>query len=138
MTHSPLNILLVEDDDVDVINVQRAFQKASIVSPIFRATDGIHALELLRTGVIPIKRRLVLLDLNMPRMSGIEFLHEIRRDDALRSTPVVVLTTSDDAADRLHAHDLHVAGYLLKPVAFGRFVELMILFHEYWSHMEFP
>lgn len=138
MTRGALNILLVEDDDVDVMNVERAFQKASIESAVFRAADGIQALELLRSGHIPSERRLILLDLNMPRMSGIEFLRELRQDEALRGTPVVVLTTSDDAADKLGAYQLHVAGYLLKPVVPVRFVELMTLFDDYWTNVEFP
>ena len=73
-----LNILLVEDDEVDVMNVQRAFQKNHIANPLFVAGDGVEALEQLRSGAIPRDRRIVLLDLNMPRMNGIEFLRELR------------------------------------------------------------
>ena len=75
-----LNILLVEDDEVDVMNVRRAFEKAHIANPVYVAGNGIEALEKLRNGEIPNHRRLVLLDLNMPRMNGIEFLKELRRD----------------------------------------------------------
>ena len=133
-----LNLLLVEDDDLDVMNVQRAFEEGHITNPMWVAGDGVEALELLRGGAVPDERRLVLLDLNMPRMSGIEFLRELRGDPALRGTPVVVLTTSDDERDRVEAYDLNVAGYLLKPVTFGSFVELMALLNRYWTVVEMP
>jgi len=80
----------------------------------------------------------VLLDLNMPRMNGIEFLREIRADAELRSLPVVVLTTSNDERDKVDAYDLNVAGYLLKPVTFADFVELMAALNKYWMLVEMP
>ena len=144
MTESParaarcLNFLLVDDDEVDVMNVRRAFQRAHITNPLFVAHDGIEALELLRRGDFPCERRLVLLDLNMPRMTGIEFLRELRADPALHATPVVVLTTSDDERDKVDAYDLNVAGYLLKPVTFGSFVEIMVALNKYWTLVEMP
>jgi CheY-like chemotaxis protein len=133
-----LNILLVDDDEVDVMNVRRAFQRAHITNPLFVAHDGIEALALLRRGEFPCDRRLVLLDLNMPRMTGIEFLRELRADPALHATPVVVLTTSDDERDKVDAYDLNVAGYLLKPVTFGSFVEIMVALNKYWTLVEMP
>ena len=133
-----LNILLVDDDEVDVMNVRRAFQKAHITNPLFVAHDGIDALEQLRRNDFPCDRRLVLLDLNMPRMNGIEFLRELRADPALHATPVVVLTTSDDERDKVDAYDLNVAGYLLKPVTFGSFVEIMVALNKYWTLVEMP
>ena len=133
-----LNILLVEDDHVDVMNVQRAFDKNRIANPLYVASDGIDALEKLRSGAVPAERRLILLDLNMPRMSGIEFLRELRADPVLHATPVVVLTTSDDERDRVNAYNLNVAGYLLKPVTFVNFVETMAALNKYWTLVEFP
>ena len=133
-----LNILLVDDDEVDVMNVRRAFQKAHITNPLFVAHDGVEALELLRRNEFPCDRRLVLLDLNMPRMNGIEFLRALRGDPALHATPVVVLTTSDDERDKVDAYDLNVAGYLLKPVTFGSFVEIMVALNKYWTLVEMP
>ena len=133
-----LNILLVEDDDVDVMNVQRAFQKNHIANPLFVAGDGVEALDLLRSGKIPKERRIVLLDLNMPRMSGIEFLREVRRDPELKSATVVVLTTSNDERDKIDAYDLNVAGYLLKPVTFSNFCEVMAALNRYWALVELP
>ena len=133
-----LNILLVEDDQVDVMNVQRAFDKNRISNPLFVASDGRDALEMLRDGRVPSDRRIVLLDLNMPRMSGIEFLRELRKDPVLHRTPVVVLTTSNDERDKVEAYDLNVAGYLLKPVTFMNFVELMAALNKYWALVELP
>jgi CheY-like chemotaxis protein len=133
-----LNILLVEDDQVDVMNVRRAFEKNRITNPLFVAGDGMQALELLRSGRVPTSRRIVLLDLNMPRMTGIEFLRELRKDRALMHTPVVVLTTSNDDRDKIEAYNLNVAGYLIKPVTFINFVELMATLNKYWTLVELP
>jgi len=133
-----LNILLVEDDAVDVMNVQRAFRKNNIVNPLFVASNGLEALEMLRNGSVPRARRIVLLDLNMPRMNGIEFLQELRRDPELAGTPVVVLTTSSADRDRTDAFKLNVAGYLVKPVKFADFCELMATLNKYWSLVELP
>ena len=133
-----LNILLVEDDEVDVMNVKRAFEKNHIMNPLYLATNGIEALEVLRGNDIPASRRLVLLDLNMPRMNGIEFLQELRKDPELASTTVVVLTTSNDERDKVEAYSLNVAGYILKPVTFDNFCEAMVALNKYWSLVEFP
>jgi CheY-like chemotaxis protein len=133
-----LNILLVEDDEVDVMNVRRAFKRNNIANPLFVAANGVEALEQLRRGEIPRDRRIVLLDLNMPQMSGIEFLRELRADPALHLTPVIILTTSNDERDRIEAYNLNVAGYLLKPVTFANFCETMATLNKYWALVEFP
>ena len=133
-----LNILLVEDDEVDVMNVKRAFDKNRIANPLFTAGNGVEALEQLRGGKIPRSRRIILLDLNMPRMNGIEFLRELRRDKELGLTPVVVLTTSNDDRDKVEAYNLNVAGYLLKPVTFSNFCEVMAALNKYWTLVELP
>ena len=133
-----LNILLVEDDEVDVMNVKRAFQKNHIANPLFIAGNGEEALERLRGGEIPKGRRIVLLDLNMPRMNGIEFLRALRADPELRATTVVVLTTSNDERDKVDAYDLNVAGYLLKPVTFSNFCDVMAALNKYWTLVEMP
>ncbi len=138
MNNGLLNILLVEDDEVDVMNVRRAFRQNNISNPLFVAEDGVVALEKLRSGEVPKERRLVLLDLNMPRMNGIEFLRELRSDSNLASTTVVVLTTSRDDRDKIDAYNLNVSGYLLKPVTFGNFCEVMVALNKYWSLVEFP
>ena len=138
MDEKIINLLLVEDDQVDVMNVRRAFEKNRITNPLFVATDGLDGLQKLRSGEVPNERRLVLLDLNMPKMSGIEFLRELRNDPALHQTPVVVLTTSNDDKDKTDAYDLNVAGYLVKPVTFISFVEAMAALNKYWALVEFP
>lgn len=142
MTEKMVNILLVEDDEVDVMNVRRAFKKNNITNPLHVAGNGAEALEILRasgtSSDIPRERRLVLLDLNMPRMGGIEFLRELRADPDLRPTPVVVLTTSNEERDRVEAYNLNVAGYILKPVTVASFIETMATLSRYWTLSEVP
>ncbi len=142
MDSKVLNILLVDDDEVDVMNVQRAFRKNNILNPLFIANNGLEALDLLRGNngkqAIPDERRLVLLDLNMPKMGGIEFLRVVRADPKLRSLTVIVLTTSDDERDKVEAYNLNVAGYLVKPVTFMAFVEAMATLNKYWTINELP
>lgn len=133
-----INILLVEDDDLDVENVKRAFTKANIANPLWIASDGEQALDILRGQEYPPERRLVLLDINLPKLNGIELLREIRNDERLRSLCVVVLTTSNEDRDRTEAYNLNVAGYLLKPVTGQSFVELMATLNRYWTLVEFP
>jgi CheY-like chemotaxis protein len=137
-TAKPLHILLVEDDQIDQMNVKRAFERNKIVNPLYIAENGLEALEMLRDGRVPDERRLILLDLNMPKMNGIEFLKSLREDPRLAHTPVVVLTTSNDEQDKVQAYDLNVAGYLLKPVTFTNFVELTAALNKYWTLVELP
>ena len=138
MDERALTILLIEDDEVDVMTVKRAFVKARITNQVFVAQNGVEALELLRSDGIPPSRRLVLLDLNMPKMNGIEFLREIRKDPVLSKLTVVVLTTSNEDRDRVEAYQLNVAGYLLKPVTFHDFADVMATLNKYWTLMEMP
>ena len=138
MDERVLTILLVEDDEVDVMTVKRAFKKANIANPVHVASNGVEALQMLRDGSLPETRRLILLDLNMPRMNGIEFLRELRKDPELANLTVVVLTTSNEDRDRVDAYQLNVAGYLLKPVTFHDFAEVMATLNKYWTLMEMP
>jgi CheY-like chemotaxis protein len=138
MAERQLNILLVEDDEVDVMNVRRAFERNNVSNPLFVAGNGLEALEMLRNGTVPSQRRLILLDLNMPKMNGIEFLQELRADPDLSSAPVVVLTTSNDDQDKIDAYNLNVAGYLLKPVTFSSFCERMTAINKFWTLVEMP
>ncbi len=143
MEDKNIHILLVEDDEVDVMNVRRAFKKSNIVHPIYIAGNGLEALAILRGSAkiepaMPQARRLILLDLNMPRMNGIEFLRELRLDESLRSIPVIVLTTSNEDRDKVEAYNLNVAGYILKPVTFSSFVEVMSTLNKYWMLNEIP
>ncbi|ARV63229.1 two-component system response regulator [Nostocales cyanobacterium HT-58-2] len=143
MSERVINILLVEDDEVDVMNVKRAFKKVNITNPLFVASNGIEALAMLRGNnnqppEVPSERRLILLDLNMPKMGGIEFLQKLRSDPQLKATPVVVMTTSNQDKDRVEAYNLNVAGYILKPVTFANFIELMATLNKYWTLCELP
>ncbi len=138
MSDKMLNILLVEDDAVDVMNVKRSFERNHVSNPLFVAGNGLEALEMLRGDEVPRERRLVLLDLNMPKMNGIEFLQALRADPELASTPVVVLTTSNDDQDKIDAYNFNVAGYLLKPVTFTSFCERMATLNKYWTLVEMP
>ncbi len=138
-----INILLIEDDEVDVMNVKRAFKKKNISNPLYVASNGIDAIAMLRGsanpfGSVPAHRRLILLDLNMPKMGGIEFLHALRADPILQKTPVVVLTTSNRDQDRVEAYHFNIAGYLVKPVTFNAFAELMATLNHYWMLCEMP
>jgi len=143
MEEKVINILLVEDDEVDVMNVRRAFKKYKITNPLYVAGNGIEALNMLRSQdgqqpQVPESRRLILLDLNMPKMNGLEFLHAIRQDEILKRSPVIVLTTSDEDRDRIEAYNLNVAGYILKPVTFINFAEVMVALNKYWALCEMP
>lgn len=143
MSKRTVNVLLVEDDEVDVMNVQRAFKRNRIDNPLYVANNGLAALNMLRGNdseppSVPEHRRLVLLDINMPKMNGLEFLQALRQDESLKSTPVVVLTTSDADQDRLEAYRLNVAGYILKPVTFAIFSEVVASLNQYWALCEIP
>ncbi len=142
MTDKMINILLVEDDEVDVMNVQRAFKKNNITNPLYFASNGLEALSILRGSDkeinIPQVRRIILLDLNMPKMNGIEFLRELRADEQLQSIPVIVLTTSNEDKDKVETYKLNVAGYILKPVTFSNFVETVATMNKYWTLVEIP
>ena len=142
MKEKMINILLVEDDEVDVMNVQRAFKKNNITNPLYLASNGLEALSILRGSnnqiTIPQARRIILLDLNMPKMNGIEFLRELRADEHLQSIPVIVLTTSNEDKDKVEAYKLNVAGYILKPVTFSNFVETVATMNKYWALVEIP
>ena len=132
-----IHLLLVEDDDLDVMNVHRALAQAPEIASITVARDGIEALKMLRAGELPTERLVILVDLRMPRMSGLDLLRELRTDTRLKRVPAVVLTTSDDPHDREAAFCLGAAGYFVKPAAPGRFRQIMDAMRGYWSVAEF-
>lgn len=137
----PLKIILIEDDDGDAKAVKRAFSKAKIANPIVRAVDGIEGLELLRgeSGQEkPEKPYILLVDLNMPRMDGFQFIKALRDDRDLKNTVAFVLTTSKSDADKAKAYDLNVAGYIVKETAGHDFLELVSLVDNYWRLVELP
>jgi CheY-like chemotaxis protein len=136
-----VNLLLVEDDEVDVQGLKRAFAKSRIGNPITVARDGIEALEFLRgeNGRTKLsKPHLILLDLNMPRMNGLEFLEAIRADEDLKRSVVFMITTSKAEEDKARAYDQHVAGYIVKQDPANTFMQAVALMEHYWKIVEFP
>ncbi len=125
MPERALTILLVEDDEVDVMTVRRAFKKANITNQMFVAQNGIEALQLLRTDGIPASRRLVLLDLNMPRVSGIEILDCIRGNHRTHDLNVIMMTTSNRSEDRQRCKRHGADDYVVKPHSYQELVDIM-------------
>lgn len=141
MIGDPINILLVEDNNVDIKAVQRAFRARKISNPIHVAHNGLEALDILRgtNGQEQlVQPYIVLLDLNMPRMSGLEFLAEIRDDVVLKRSIVFVLTTSEDDRDKTAAYNKQVAGYLSKNDAGGDFLTVIQLLEQFQVSVHFP
>jgi CheY-like chemotaxis protein len=130
-------LLLVEDDDLDAKTVQRALRELHVTNPLARVTNGEEALVWLRDPAHG-KPGLILLDLNMPVMNGIEFLQAAKGDEQLRRIPVVVLTTSRQEGDKLASFDLSVAGYMVKPVDYTQFIEVVRTVNLYWTLSETP
>lgn len=130
-------ILLVEDDEVDAMTVERALKDIHVTNPLHIASDGEEALAHLRSPG-RVKPCLILLDLNMPRMDGIEFLRVAKRDATMKHIPVVVLTSSSEEQDKTESFGLGVAGYMLKPVDYQQFVEVVRTIDMYWTLSELP
>lgn len=130
-------LLIVDDDDIDAIALERALRRVKLLNLVRRARDGQEALDMIRSGNLP-GPYLVLLDLNMPRMNGLEFLEIVRRDPVLTSMVVFVLTTSSAEQDVVAAYREHVAGYFLKQRAAGDFMEIIGLIEHYWRMVELP
>ena len=136
-----VKFLLVDDDEIDVMAIQRAFRKLRLANEIVVARDGLEALDILRgeNGQDRLEPPyLILLDLNMPRMNGLEFLDAMRKDPDLKSSLVFVLTTSTAEQDRVAAYDKHVAGYIVKARTESSFTEALEMIDHYWRVIEFP
>jgi CheY-like chemotaxis protein len=135
VTNKP--ILLVEDDQVDTMTVTRALKEIHVTNPLVHLENGEDAVNYLRD---PQKEKpcIILLDLNMPIMNGIEFLQVVKNDSKLRCIPVVVLTTSEEQQDKVNSFNLGVAGYMAKPVDYRQFVEVMRSIDAYWTISEMP
>ena len=130
-------ILLVEDDDVDVMTVKRAFNDLKVTNQLVSTGNGEEALEYLRSQSNT-KPSVILLDLNMPKMNGIEFLKTVKTDEALKKIPVVVLTTSGAEQDVVESFNLGAAGYMVKSVDYMKFVDIIRTIDMYWSLSELP
>jgi len=135
ITNKP--IMLVEDDQVDAMTVKRALKELHVTNPLVHVENGEEALAAL---ISPGQERpcIILLDLNMPVMNGVEFLQRIKQDPNLKATPVVVLTTSEEQQDKVNSFNLGVAGYMAKPVDYRQFVEVMRSINSYWTISEMP
>lgn len=139
MITKALTILLVEDDAVDVMNVKRAFKKNNISNNLLIAGNGVEALEILRNENPPYEiPKVILLDLNMPKMGGIEFLKILRNDPKLSKISVFVMTTSNEESDKVEAYNLNVAGYILKPLSMEQFIAAVSTLKGFWTLCEFP
>ena len=130
-------ILLVEDDRVDVMTVKRALKDLKVTNQLVHTANGEEALEYLR-GEGDGKACVILLDLNMPKMNGIEFLKIVKEDKELKKIPVVVLTTSEEEQDVVESFKLSVAGYIVKPADYKKFVEAIRTIELYWTLSELP
>ncbi|MFQ6034733.1 MAG: response regulator [Sedimentisphaerales bacterium] len=130
-------VLLVEDDNVDAMTVKRAFKDLKVLNPLVLTANGEEALQHLRDESNK-KPCVILLDLNMPKMGGIEFLKVVKADDVLKKIPVVVLTTSKEESDIVESFKLSVAGYIVKPVDYKKFVEAIRAIELYWTLSELP
>jgi len=132
-----VTLFLVEDDDVDAMTIERSFLKQRIANPIVRAYDGIEALEILRSNDIS-RPLIILLDLQMPRMGGIEFLKELRADEDLSELVVFVLTTSKSEEDMLASYRQHIAGYFVKGKSGEQFLDIVNVLDSYWKVVQLP
>ncbi len=130
-------ILLIEDDRVDIMTVQRALKKNKISNPLHIARTGLAALDMLRGDngheKITPPPALILLDLNLPKMSGIEFLSELRKDPELKELHIIVLTSSDEPKDRAAAFEYDVDDYIVKPHSFSEFTSAMATILALWD-----
>lgn len=133
-----VSILLIDDDDVDAMGVKRALNKLKISNPIIRAKDGVQAIEMLEQSNTISGAYLILLDINMPRMNGFEFLDYLRGHPTLSGSVVFVLTTSDDDQDKMAAYQQHVAGYIVKKKVEDGFMQLIEMLDHYWRVVELP
>jgi len=130
-------ILLVEDDRVDVMTLKRALDDQKVISPLVQVTNGEEAIEYLRNGGNQ-EPCLILLDLNMPKMNGVEFLKIVKADKTLKKIPIVVLTTSTEEGDIAGSFEQGAAGYMVKSVDYKKFVEIVRAIDTYWSLSELP
>ena len=131
------NILLVEDDQIDAMTVKRALKELHVTNRLDIVQNGEEALEFLidKGKSMPC---IILLDLNMPKMNGIEFMKAARREELLSKIPVIVLTTSKEEQDKTESFKLGVSGYMLKPVDYQQFVEVIKAINLYWTISELP
>jgi CheY-like chemotaxis protein len=130
-------ILLVEDDSVDAMTVKRAMRDLQVNHSVIHSVNGEEAMKYL-TSPDTEKPFVILLDLNMPKMNGIEFLKVMKTYPELKTIPVIVLTTSKEQRDILGSFELGASGYMVKPVDYSKFVEILSKIVTYWNSSELP
>ena len=130
-------ILLVEDDSVDVMTVKRALKELDVTNEIVSTGDGEEALEYLHNHAAT-RPCVILLDLNMPRMSGMEFMKIAKADTSLKTIPIIVFTTSNTDQDITHSFELGAAGYMVKSVDYSKFIETIKTIDSYWTLSKLP
>lgn len=135
--YTTVNILMVDDDSIDVEMFRRSLKHNRIANPLHVACDGEEAIAMLRERKIE-KPLLIVLDLNMPRMNGIEFLHELRADDVYKDSIVFVMTTSDADKDKVEAYNFNIAGYMVKSELGENFIGAVNLLDQYWNTIQLP
>ncbi|MGA2322660.1 MAG: response regulator [Sedimentisphaerales bacterium] len=133
----PKPILLIEDDSVDAMTVKRAMRDLQVNHSMINSVNGEEAMKYL-TSPDTEKPFIILLDLNMPKMNGIEFLKVMKTHPALKTIPVIVLTTSKERQDIIDSFELGASGYMVKPVDYSKFVEILSRIMIYWSSSELP
>ncbi|WBU90577.1 response regulator [Cellulophaga omnivescoria] len=129
-----MNILFIEDDMIETMKLKRTISKLQLKHNITEAKNGEEALDILQSGnTLP---DIILLDLNMPRMSGIEFLSVLKADEKLRFLPTIVLTTSENRADLLECYKIGIAGYVIKPLKYEEYETKLQSVLNYWDNNE--
>jgi len=136
--YGEVRILLIEDDDIDAMAVERGIRKLKLANPICRAKNGLEALEILRDKDAIIRPYIILLDLNMPVMGGLEFLKKIREDSNLKDSIIFVLTTSAADEDRAAAYQENIAGYIVKSDVKDGFHQVISMLNCYWRLVLLP
>jgi CheY-like chemotaxis protein len=129
-----LNILLIEDDEIEVMKFNRVLSTLKTAHKIVEANNGEEAITILKEKeIVP---DIIVLDLNMPKINGIEFLGILKSDEYLKYIPAIVLTTSSNRSDLLECYRIGIAGYLLKPLKYDEYVDRVTKLVEYWSANE--
>jgi CheY-like chemotaxis protein len=137
MNNKKFTLLIVEDDDVDYFSIKRSLVKRGIENILVRAKDGQYALDLLHNGEVT-SPFIILLDIQMPRMNGFEFLQRLRKSENISSSIVFMLTTSKSEADIKACYEHNVAGYFIKENTGEEFLKIVDLLEGYWKMVHFP
>ena len=144
MKKEPFSVLMAEDDEHDIVATKRAWKKHSISNPLYIVNDGEECLDFLYhrgkykdRDTLP-QVGILLLDINMPKMDGLSVLKHIKKDENLKSLPVVILTTSQNEQDRIKSYNLGANAYIVKPVGFENFSEAIRTIQLFWQLVELP